>query len=475
MLGANKKQLVVQFLTEAILVSLVSLGTAIVLIEWFLPLASPLFGFPLKLNWTTPQVFFPLLGIALCAGLLGGVYPSVLLSRLKTIHTFKSNFKIGGNNLVTKGSMVFQFILSIGLLSCAIIIFQQQRFIQQRNLGFDQEEVVVVPTHAKYTDTINTDRLVRQFRAKAMAHTGIVNIAGVSWSFNRGNQAQFVREEDGTYSIVMDYRVDPNYLTLLDIELLEGRNFSEDIQTDYNRSIIVNEAFLKKFEVPDIESYRLPEKFDNLANGRILGVVKDYHYNHLRTSINPMMMHMNPEGTFQHILVKIKPDEVQQTLAHLKDTWQAVSPDKPFEFSFLDEDIQRQYEAEDRWGQVISGATALAIVIAMLGLFGLVTLALTERTKEIGIRKVLGASLANIISLFSLNFLKLLLLATLLATPGAFYLMQRWLRDFEYRIDIQWWVFALAGAVAIFLAISTLGLQSMRAARANPIDSLRNE
>ncbi len=474
-LGAEKKQLIAQFLTESILISVLSLGVGVILIDIFIPFATPIFNFPLQIEWLQPSVFIPLILITLLTGLIAGAYPSFLLARLKTINTFKSNYKIGGNNLVTKGGMIFQFVLSIGLLSCTLIIFQQQRFIQNHNLGFDQEAIVVIPTHTNYKDTINTERIVNNFRAEVMQQPGVLQVAGVSNSFNRGNQAIFIKQDDGTQAFVFDYRVDPHYIDLLNIELVAGRNFSPEIPEDRSRSLIVNQAFVREYEVGDIDQYRLPKEFDNLADHRIIGVTGDYHFSDLKTSIKPMILHMKPKSNFQHILVRVKPDDFQSTIARLKTSWQRIRPDKPFEFSFLDEDIQRQYDAEERWSRVISIASLLAILIALLGLFGLVSLALAERVKEIGIRKVLGANIEHIISLFSIGFLKLLLIATLIASPLSLLYMQRWLQDFQYHIRIQWWVFGLAGLAAMTLALLTIGIQSLRAARANPVESLKNE
>ena len=474
-LGAGKRQLTTQFLVEAVVTSFIALGAAIILIELFLPAASPLFGFKLDLVWTSPATLLPLLFIALLAGLLAGVYPALLLAKLKTVETFKSNFKIGGNNLVTKGSLVFQFILSVGLLSCTFVIWQQQQFISNRNLGFDQEEVVVVSTHTRYFDTTSTQQLVDQFRDQCSGISGIAGMTATSSSFNRGNQARFIPEEDGSQTFVFEYTVEPNYLELLGIELQEGRPFNTDRTPDNNRSIIVNEAFIRQYEVSAIDAFQLPEKFGDLANHRIIGVTGDYHYNHLRSEVAPMFLHMQEEPKFRFILVKVQPDNIQQTLANMKDAWSKVSPDKPFEYSFLDEDIQQQYEAEERWSKVVSGAAILAILIALLGVFGLVSLSLVQRTKEIGIRKVLGASVGQIVGLFGADFMKLMVIATVIATPLAFLLMKKWLQDYSYRIDIHWWVFALAGAAAIVLALTTIGFRSLQAARANPVDALRNE
>lgn len=474
-LGAERSQLLKQFLTESVLISSISLGIAIGFINLFQVYGSDLFSYNLIIDWQSPKVFLPLAGITIITGLLAGIYPSLLLSNLKPVNTFKSNFKIGGNNWITKGGLVFQFTLSIGLLASTFILFQQQQYLKNKNLGFDQEQVVVIPTQIQRSDSINTKRLLEQYESEVLTHSGIQGVTAVSSSFARGNRAQFINEEDGKMSFVFEYSVAANYLDLLDIELLEGRAFSEDIQEDQGKTVIVNEAFAKKYNIESIEGYRLPEKFGDFANTSVVGLVKDYHFSTLKSTVEPMMMHMNPDLRYGHLLVKISPNEVQETLAQLKTAWSTVRPDKTFQFSFLDEDIQKQYEAEARWNKAITSTTILAIIIALLGLFGLVDLSLIQRTKEIGIRKILGASLAHIIQLFSLNFMKLILLGFVIATPLAWYFMQKRLANFQYGIEIQWWIFPLAALSVVAMALLIISVQSVKAVWTNPVKSLRNE
>ena len=475
-MGAGKRQLSIQFLIEFITVSLLALILAIVLIKSLLHFTTQLFDYPLSVDWQSPGIILPLIGISLTTGLLAGAYPAFLLSSLKPVNTFQSNFKIGGNNWVTKAGLIFQFGLSIALLSCTFIMFQQNKYISQRNLGFDKEAIVVIPTQIQGKDAKTTDNLLERYRSEILGQSDILNIAGVSYSFTRGNMGRAVEEAAGFNGFIFEYRVDPNYLDLLNIELIEGRSFSEHIQEDKGKSLIVNETFIKQIVDVSKEDFRLPEKnFEEFADARIVGVVKDYNFLDLKSQMRPMMLHMKSDVPFHHFMVKIAPENIQQTLSHLKSSWQKVNPDKPFEFSFLDEDLQRQYIVESRWSNVISAASILAIVIAFLGLFGLVALSLTERTKEIGIRKVLGASVINITTLFSGSFLKLIGVALLIATPVSWYFMQEWLQSFVYRVDIQWWVFVLAGIVTVLIALMTIGVQSIKAAFANPVDSLRQE
>jgi len=475
MLGAERRQLLGQFFSESVLLSLISLGCGILLLELVIPFIGQLTGFALEINWTQPTVFLPLLGIAIFTGLLAGAYPAILFSKLRTVQTFKSEFKAGGNNWVTKGSLIFQFALSIGLLSCTFIMYQQQQFIKNKNLGFDQEQVVVIPTQFNYKEKEKTERFVKQFKQEITAFPNVLSAAGVSYSFNRGNAGTFIKEEDGSNDIVFQYQVDTDYLSTLSVNLLEGRNFSDEQASDRENALIVNEAFLKKYGVESIEGYKLPEKFEQLANREIIGVIEDYNFLTLKSQIRPMVWEMPEKPYYRYLLAKISPNDVDQTIGQLKNSWQTANPSKPFEFFFLDEDIQQQYQTEERWQKAISGAAVLAIVIACLGLFGLIALILIERTKEIGIRKVLGASIPDITWLVSRQFVMLLFLSAILAIPISWWAMQNWLEDFAFRINIQGFVFLLAIGLTLVVALLTTGLQSVKAASGNPVDALRYE
>lgn len=474
-LGAARPQLIGQLLTESVLMSVFSLGLGIILIEIALPLITEVTGFPLSFNWLTPGVIFPLIGIAIVTGILAGLYPSLLLSRLNAVQTFKSSFKAGGDNLVTKGGLVFQFALSIGLLSCTFVMYQQQQFIKNRNLGFEQEQIVVIPTQTTFQEAAQSRRVVEQYKNEVLANPNVLQAAGVSYSFDRGNAALFVDEEDGSQVPVFFYNIDQDYIPLLDITMAEGSNFNTDSPENPDKSLIVNEAFLRHFGIDQIEEYQLPEKFSDLANARIIGVVKDYHYLNLKSEIRPLILQMKKDAHFGYILVKIGPGKVDETLAQLQSNWQKISPSKPFEFSFLDEDIQRQYLVEARWNKAITGAAVLAILIACLGLFGLIALILSERTKEIGIRKILGASIPDIAWLISRQFVVLVMIAALIAIPIAWWTMQQWLENFAYKIDIPVLLFFLALGVTLIIALLTTGIQSAKAATQNPVDALRYE
>lgn len=472
-LGAKPSQLSSQFLSESILISLFSFVLAIFLIEAILPYIKEITDYELKIDWFNPRILLPLLGITVTAGFLAGIFPSIILARLKAVSIFKSSLKVGGNNWATKSSLVFQFAISVGLLSCTFIMYQQQQFMKNKNLGFDDDAVVVIPTKIKHKDKIDSRSLVERYKQEVIQVAEIQKVSGVSNSFHKGNRARFFKEEDGKSNIVFEFQVDADYIPLLDISLKEGRNFSIEEGGTNNKSVIVNEAFLKLYEIDNPIGYRLPEKFEDYADATIIGVTEDYNYSHLRETVKPMLLQNLDNWHLGNILVKISPNNVENTLAQLKTSWEKVRPEKTFEFSFLDEDIQKQYLAEERWNKVIAGATLMAILISMLGLFGLIALTLAERTKEIGVRKILGASIFDITWLISRQFVLILGFAAIIAIPLALYGMQNWLENFAYQIEIQWVVFLIAVLLTAFLALLTTGIQAVKAGLSNPVEALR--
>lgn len=474
-LGASRYKLISQFLTESVIFSFLSLVLATLLMQIPLHYITQLFDYPITIDWWSPMILLPVFGIVLLTGILAGIYPAFLLSKSDLKAKFKSIYRIGRNNWITKVGLVFQFCLSIGLLICTIVMNQQQQFLSHKDLGFNQEQVLVIPTQIQYRDSTNTDQLLAQYRSELSKYPAITQVAGVSFSFSRGNMGRMI-SEDGTFDdFVFEYKIDSNYLNLLGIELIAGRNLSDRVSDQSGKSIIVNETFLSRFEIDQLDAFRLPGDFGELSGASIVGVVKDYNFLDLKQSINPMLLSMSPDQRFHHILVKVQPEDIPKTITQLKSSWQVVRPDKPFQFSFLDEDLQQQYVSESRWGKVISAATVLAMLIAFLGLFGLVALSLAERTKEIGIRKVLGASIATIITSFSKDFLLLVFISTLIVSPLAWYAMQQWLKDFVFHIDIQWWVFTIAGLSVMAITLLTVSLQSLRAALTNPVEALKDE
>ena len=472
-LGARHFQLQKQFIFEAILISLFSLFSAIMLVNYSLPFIEQVTDYELPISWINSSIFFPLLGIALLTGILAGFYPSFLLSKLKIVEIFSSNFKIGGNNWVTKGSLIFQFALSIGLLSCTLIMYQQQAFIFNKNLGFNKETVLSIPLPVKFGEEEKSNRKLQQLKKELQQIPTINKMSGISWSFTNGNAAIFVDKEDGGKDMLNFYNIESDFIPLMEMELVKGKNFAGDTEGK-NSQVIVNQEFLKKYDIDAPIGHILPKKFSNFSGNQIIGVVKDFHFENLKKEIKPVIM-TTQEGFMGNIFLKISPKNIAATLTTVEQSWKVVNPKEVFEFSFLDEAIQNQYLAESRWNKVFTGATLLTILISFLGLFGLVALILAERTKEIGIRKILGASIPSINWMIAKQFVGMLLIAALVAIPIVIYTMKDWLTNFAYQIEIHSMVFLVAIVVTICLTSITIAFQSTKAALKNPIETLKME
>lgn len=473
-LGARIFQLKRQFIIESILVSLIALIFAILTIYYSLPFIEQQTDYQLPINWLNYGTFLPLLTISVIVGVLAGFYPALLLSKLKVVDTFKSYFKVGGNNWTTKASLVFQFALSIGLMSATFIMYQQQNYVFKKNLGFDTEQVVVVPLQVAYGEKEEGNKLLNKYKHELQKSPDFQEFSAMSWSFAKGNEVFTVEQEKGEYDMIYVYRVDPSFVPMMDMELTEGRNFRSELEGEEHGTVLVNEAFLKKYGIEKGEGYKLSEEFRDFKNSTIVGVIKDFHFENLRKAIKPVIL-TTEEGYMGNILVKIGAKDAKTQLANLEKAWDKVASEKPFKFSFLNEDIQRQYTSENRWNKVFTGATFLTILIACLGLFGLMALTLAERTKEIGVRKILGASLLDIFWMVSKQFVLILLIAGVIAIPFVVYGMQEYLGNFAYRIDIQWFVFLFAVLLTALLAFLVASIQSFKAALQNPVDALRTE
>lgn len=474
-LGAGRQQLIRQFLTESLTLSLLSMIISLILIDFALKFLPALLDVHLEVNLFSVESALPMILIVLLTGLMAGLYPSLLLSGLKPTSIFKPGNQFGGSNTVTRGSLLFQFTISTGLLAAAIIMFQQQQFLRHQSLGFDQEKVIVIANQVNLQDRQDSDRRHEVYSKMVRSLSGIDQVSGVSNSFARGNRAQFIQGENGEYEIVYEYRIEPTYLELLNIPLVQGRNFLKDSEEDREKSIIVNEEFLRHYEIKNPIGYILPEKFESMAGSRIIGVTHDFHFGSLKSEIYPLMLHMRTNVPFQHLLVKVNAENVGNTLQELKKSWREVNPDKPFEFYFLDEDIQRQYAGEERWSKVTRAATGMAMIITFCGLFGLISLSLTRRRKEISIRKILGSSVSELVLLFARDFMSLLIISSSIAIPIVWYIMVGWLRNFAYGVTIQWWVFLISASAMILIIVLNLVYHGIRASEVDPVESLRNE
>jgi len=475
-MGSVKSALVNQFLIESTLLTLIALVLAIGLVYLLLPVFNDLAGKALSLSvLKTPWLVPGLVGLTLLVGVLAGSYPAFFLSSFKPVSVLKGGkLTVGARSLGLRSSLVvFQFFISISLMVCTMVVYQQLSYIQNKKLGYNKEQVLVLP------ETWLLGNKEEVFRNELAQDPRVVNVsvsgflpAGPSNSNNF-----FVYPETKSNQLVktIRYDVDYDYIPVLGMQLGAGRNFSKAYGTD-STGVILNETAAHTLGWDDKALGHTISHTDNEGHKKtyqIIGVVKDFHFRSLHEPISPLVMVLSPNsGT---VIAKVKTKDIAGLLASLTQKWNKLSTEAPFTYAFLDERFNDTYRAEQKTGRILSVFAGLTIFVACLGLFGLATFTAEQRTKEIGVRKVLGASVGSIIGLLSREFLKLVLIAILIATPIAWYAMNRWLQDFAYKISIEWWVFVLVGVIAVGIALLTVSFQSIKAALMNPVKSLRAE
>ncbi|HTY37610.1 MAG TPA: FtsX-like permease family protein, partial [Bacteroidota bacterium] len=472
-LGAFRTQLMGQFWGEAFLLATVAMGLGIVLAELFLPTFCDLIGKQLVLSLTDLGLVSGLAGLLLLVTVAAGSYPAVVLSRFEPVEVLKGRFRVGGKNFFTKALVVLQFGLSIFLICAALILTNQIQFMVSSNLGFRPEQVAILPT---FSNGEKAEIIAERFRSRVAENPDILSVSATSGAFTHGFDVNSFHY-NGEVKTAFVYRIDAKYLETLQIPLVEGRNLDEGSADDRDHAMIVNEAFLRALGLP-VSAADKP--IPGLEGGvvdkmNIVGVVKDFHFRSLREEIGPAIMFMKKDWPLDDILIRVAPAKIPATVEYLRHVWKELSPNTPFQLTFMDEDFQRLYEGEMKWSRIVSYSTLFAVLLASLGLFGLATLAVTNRTKEIGIRKVLGATGGGMIRLVSTEFLQLVLIANLLAWPAAYFAASKFLENYAYHIQLTPWLFLLAGAGAVVIAFLTIVGQIVRAARANPVEALRYE
>jgi putative ABC transport system permease protein len=473
--GSLRNNLIMQFLAESVFVSLLSFLLAIGTVLLLLPLLNQLAGKHISiLLLLNPAMLSAVLFLMIIVGLIAGSYPAFFLSSFRPIEVLKGKLSGGFRGSAIRNALVvFQFSISIILMIGTVVIFNQLNYIRNKNLGFDKDHVLVLQnTYAVNTQVFRRE-LLQMPGVKNATITGFLPVSG-----NRGEQG-FVTSPvfDGkNFTIMQQWPVDENYIPTLQLHLLSGRNFSSDISSDSD-AVIINEAAAKLFGVGSPVNKKLYEIKD-LATGRLLsntviGVISNFNFNSLHEQVTPLVLKLYPENG--SIAIRINTADISGLLSQIKAKWKTMAPSEPFSYSFLDDDFNKQYSAEQRTGTISLIFSALAILIACLGLFGLVTYAAEQRTKEIGIRKVLGAAIPDIVGLLSRDFVKLIILSLCIASPIAWWMMNRWLQDFAYRTNISWWIFVVAGLLVLMIALVTSIFQTIKAAMANPVKNLRTE
>jgi len=473
-MGSVKGELVQQFLLESVLLTAIALLLAVLLVQLTLPLFNDLAGTKLTLNITANLWLLPgLLLLGLLVGVLAGSYPAFFLSSFRPVAVLKGRFNSGKKSLsLRSGLVVFQFFISITLIVSTTVVYRQLRYIQNKELGYNKDQILLIPEYALGNKAEAFQQQLQQDPRVVSVSTSGYLPAGPS---NNNNFTVYPDENTTQLVKTLRYEVDEQYIPTLDMKLAAGRNFSKNFATD-SSGIILNEKAAAVFGWGKNALGHTLTSTNNegtKSTYRVIGIVKDFHFKSLHEPISPLVMTLgNTSGT---LIAKVKTQDMAGLLATTKNQWQQLTAEEPFSYAFLDERFAEAYQAEQKLGKILGIFAGLTIFIACLGLFGLATFTAQQRTKEIGIRKVLGASVSSIITMLSKDFLKLVFIANIIAWPLAWYGMHQWLQDFAYRIDISWWIFGLAGVAALLIALLTISLQAIKAAVSNPVKALRSE
>jgi putative ABC transport system permease protein len=471
--GAGKIALIRQFLGESLLVTCIAIGLALPLLKALLPYFNNISHYNLSADiFNNSTIWEIVIALIIITGLLAGSYPAFYLSSFKASEVLKGNLRqrLSGVSL-RKGLVVFQFMISVGLIIAVLVIRNQVKYMQEKDLGFNKEQKLVIPIRSREAITN-----VEAYKNEIVRLPEVNKVAGVLY------YPGFKIEEDielyASGKTMNDAKqvsfnlVDENYFEAMGIPLVAGRNFTRG---DTLAQVMINETAAKELglTIPSAPGQDIYSgKDSNKTTYHIVGVLKDFNFASLHENIKPLFFLYNYK--FSNLIVASRSSNYSALLAKLETAWKQFNPEQPFEYSFLDENIQMQYETENTLLRIINSFTLLAILICCMGLFGLVAFTAEQRVKEIGIRKVLGASISNITVLLSKDFLKLVLISIVIASPIAYYFLHKWLQDFAYRININWWAFVLAGAIAVLFTLITVIFQAIKAAIANPVKSLRN-
>ena len=477
-MGAGKSSLIKQFLGESLIMCFISLMLALLLAWFFLPLFNTLTQKDLHF-FNEPKYISLVAGLTIITGLLAGLYPAFYLSAFKPVLVLKG--KLANNfsaTFIRKGLVVFQFAVSSCLILGAIVIWKQLNFVQQQQLGFRKDQQLVIPLQDKQV-AMN----YYTFKSELLKNPEIKSVTSASTypGIQNINDMLFYAEGKASQDFVDIHiaTVENDYFSTLGIKIIYGRPFSLEFTAD-TASIILNESAIKQlgYDSQNAIGKKVYYDWENVHHTMtIVGVVKDFHFESLHNPIKPFgFSTMNFFGNkYAYLIATLGTTDYSKTLSAIQSSWTRINPNIPFSYSFIDQDFQRNYEKEKRTAGIVVSFTCIAILIACLGLFGLVTFSAETRTKEIGIRKVLGASETAIVTLLSKDFLKLIIIALLVAFPVSGWAMNKWLNNFAYRIPVSWWMFAIAGGLALLIAFITISYQSIKSAVANPVKSMRTE
>jgi putative ABC transport system permease protein len=478
-MGAGQGQLFGQFMGESIIVTFTALGLGVLLAYLVLPLFNELsdrtFSFSV---WLTPTYLLALFGIGLIVSLVAGGYPALVLVRFQPVRVLKGHLKTAGAGQFRQALIVFQFAITAFLIVSTLLVRNQLSYIQHKKLGYNKDHVLVLPANKQVNEKIDA------LKAEFGQHAGVSSVARAYESpvFIEGGYSMRRQDmPDGKSKMVTAIPVDEGFIKTMGIRIIAGRDLNKADMAQASQKVdslnyfhfILNESAAKELGWKPQEAIGQKMDMGSGRPGEVSAVVEDFHFASMKQSIGPLIIF--PEAWGNVLLVKLSGSNLPTTLQALETSWRSIVPDRPFEYSFMDEEFNQLYASETRTGQIFSVFAFLSIFLACLGLFGLSAYTTAQRTKEIGVRKVMGASVFSIVGLLSRDFLRLVLIAIALASPIGWFAMNRWLSNFAYRIAIDWWVFVLAGLLAVGIALLTVSFQSIKAALMNPVKSLRSE
>lgn len=470
--GAGRFQLACQFIGESVIICIIAFALTILLCAITLPLFNQLAGKTISNSIVAnPQHIYSLFALSLVIGFVAGIYPSLVLSSFKPAGVLKGRFASGTRGLILrKGLVVFQFTISIALIVGTIVVYSQLQYMRNQDLGFAKDQEIIINT--------NFDRNKDVFKESLKSIPGVLSTTYSSSVPGSSNNSAYstVENKNGEMqkSNIDLYFVDYDYIPQYNLKLSAGRAFSRDFPTDSTQAMVINEAAAKMLGYHTAQE-AVGRNFDQWGRkGKIIGVLKDFHYKSLQNTIPPLTMRMEKWG-YGTISIKVAANNLPATLHAIEKKWVQLIPNRPFEYNFLDDFFNSQYKGEENFGSLFLNFAVLAIFISCLGLLALSSYSTMQRTKEIGVRKVLGANVSSIVNLLSMDFIKLVVIALFIAGPLSWMVMHRWLETFAYRIDISWSVFVLAGVAAVLIAFVTISFHAIKAAVTNPVKSLRTE
>jgi putative ABC transport system permease protein len=471
-MGALRNHLIWQFIGESILLTLIACVFSIGLVQLSMPFYNQLLGYTLTVSWNALPLYLFLIGVIIVVGFLAGSYPAFFLSAFSPIESLKGKLRLGkGGSLFRQALVVVQFSISVFLIIGTIIIMNQMSFVKNKQLGYDNEQTVVVPIDNKeFSDHRQA------FKNELQSKSNVVSV-----SFMSGEPGGFFDvqtfEAEGqrdTWKSRSEF-ADFEFVKTLGLKIIAGRDFSSQYAMDTTGAVLINRTAATSlgFTPEQAIGKWIKNVYHDSSNRKIVGVVEDFNFLSLKENMDALVI--SPSNYRSVAVIKLKPGNIQSSLAAVKNAYSKVAPVYPFEYSFLDQKFDELYKEDIRQQTILSVFSGLAIFIACLGLFGLASFSAAKRTKEIGVRKVLGSSVQNIVMLLSKNLLQPVLLATLIAIPAAYYAMNNWLQNFAYRTPLHWWIFVLAAAITFGIALITVSFKAVKVAVANPVKSLRAE